>query len=146
LLTGFSIFNSTYEPLNGRSYNTQYNSITTGNLLQAGNGNGKRTRHSRLVVRSCIMEECLLHHCSRGHQSTREILCWMNQKLTASMCLLISEWIYALLCVRIKRKLLRRFHWISRICWELKTPMPSVMIMIPTRINGVIKNFPVLCR
>lgn len=32
LLTGFSIFNSTYEPLNGRSYNTQYNSITTGNL------------------------------------------------------------------------------------------------------------------
>jgi len=32
LLTGFSIFNSTYEPLNGRSYNTQYNSITTGNV------------------------------------------------------------------------------------------------------------------
>jgi hypothetical protein len=32
LLTGFSIFNSTYEPLNGESYNTQYNSITAGNL------------------------------------------------------------------------------------------------------------------
>ena len=32
LLTGFSIFNSTYEPLNGESYNTQYNSITSGNL------------------------------------------------------------------------------------------------------------------
>jgi len=32
LLAGFSIFNSTYEPLNGKSYNTQYNSITTGNL------------------------------------------------------------------------------------------------------------------
>jgi len=32
LLTGFSIFNSTYEPLNGKSYNTQYNSITSGNL------------------------------------------------------------------------------------------------------------------
>ncbi|HEX6845581.1 MAG TPA: TonB-dependent receptor, partial [Chitinophagaceae bacterium] len=32
LLTGFSIFNSTYEPLNGESYNTQYNSITNGNV------------------------------------------------------------------------------------------------------------------
>jgi len=32
LLTGLSIFNSTYEPLNGKSYNTQYNSITTANL------------------------------------------------------------------------------------------------------------------
>jgi hypothetical protein len=32
LLSGFSIFNSTYEPLNGESYNTQYNSITSGNL------------------------------------------------------------------------------------------------------------------
>jgi hypothetical protein len=32
ILTGLSIFNSTYEPLNGKSYNTQYNSITTGNL------------------------------------------------------------------------------------------------------------------
>ena len=32
LLTGFSVFNSTYEPLNGESYNTQYNSTTSGNL------------------------------------------------------------------------------------------------------------------
>ena len=32
LLTGFSIFNSTYKPLNGESYNTQYNSTTSGNL------------------------------------------------------------------------------------------------------------------
>src|SRR5678810_1403392 len=87
-------------------------------LLQAENGNGKRTRHSRLVVRYCIMEECLLHHCLQVPQSTREILCWMNQKPTANMCLLISEWIYALLCVRIKRKPLRRCHWIYRICWE----------------------------
>jgi hypothetical protein len=32
LLTGLSIFNSTYEPLNEKSYNTQYNSNTSGNL------------------------------------------------------------------------------------------------------------------
>ena len=32
MLTGFSIFNSTFEPLNGKSYNTQYNSKTAGNI------------------------------------------------------------------------------------------------------------------
>lgn len=32
LLTGFSFFNATYSPLNGRSYNTQYNSRTAGSF------------------------------------------------------------------------------------------------------------------
>jgi hypothetical protein len=41
MLTGFSVFNSTYEPLNGISYNTQYNSRSAGTLTAGRNGNGK---------------------------------------------------------------------------------------------------------
>ena len=32
MLTGFSVFNSTYSPLNGKTYNTQYNSRTAGSF------------------------------------------------------------------------------------------------------------------
>lgn len=32
VLTGFSIYNSTYEPLNGKTYSTQYNCGTAGSL------------------------------------------------------------------------------------------------------------------
>jgi hypothetical protein len=32
MLTGFSVFNSTYAPLNGKTYNTQYNSRASGSF------------------------------------------------------------------------------------------------------------------
>ena len=44
MLTGFSIFNSTYEPLNGTSYNTQYNSRTAGTLTGGKEWKWKRNK------------------------------------------------------------------------------------------------------
>lgn len=44
VLTGFSIFNSTYEPLNGKEYNTQYNSKTAGSLTAGREWKWKRNK------------------------------------------------------------------------------------------------------
>ena len=44
MLTGFSIFNSTYEPLNGTSYNTQYNSRTAGTFTAGKEWKWKRNK------------------------------------------------------------------------------------------------------
>ncbi|MGZ8559034.1 MAG: TonB-dependent receptor [Chitinophagaceae bacterium] len=44
MLTGFSIFNSTYSPLNGKTYNTQYNSRTAGSFTTGREWKGKKEK------------------------------------------------------------------------------------------------------
>ena len=44
VLTGFSIYNSTYRPLNGKTYNTQYNSRTAGSLTAGREWKWKKER------------------------------------------------------------------------------------------------------
>ena len=44
MLAGFSVFNSTYEPLNGISYNTQYNSRTSGSFTAGKEWKWKRNK------------------------------------------------------------------------------------------------------
>lgn len=44
VLGGFSVFNSTYSPLNGKTYNTQYNSRTAGSLTAGREWKWKKER------------------------------------------------------------------------------------------------------
>jgi hypothetical protein len=44
VLTGFSIYNSTYQPLNGKTYNTQYNCRTAGSLTAGREWKWKKER------------------------------------------------------------------------------------------------------
>jgi hypothetical protein len=44
VLTGFSVYNATYQPLNGKTYNTQYNSRTAGSLTAGREWKWKKER------------------------------------------------------------------------------------------------------
>ena len=79
VLTGFSIYNSTYQPLNGKTYNTQYNCRTAGSLTAGREWKWKKEKTFVIGGKMLYNGGMPITPLLPGHLLIQENRYWMKQ-------------------------------------------------------------------